>query len=298
MTRMSEAPLATRSPPLVAIPGRPQRPVVLITGCSSGIGLVAAERFARAGYQVFASMRRPEAGGALRERAAAEQWALETPALDVTSDTSVELGVRGVLAATGGRIDVLVNNAGYYAFGPLEETSPDELRAQLETNVVGVLRVTRAVLPAMRARGQGRIVNLSSISGVVVIPGAAAYHASKYALEAMTEALRYEVSGHGIQVVMVEPGPFRTALHDKQIQAEGAGGPASPYAALMTAYRREAAKVKRGDPADVAEVIFRAATRARPRLRWRLGPTSFTGGILRRFVPDRLYEAIMRWVFR
>ncbi len=153
---MTEARLAA-SPPLVALPARPQRPVVLITGCSSGIGRgSAAERFARAGYQVFASMRRPEAGAALRERAAAEHWALETPALDVTSDTSVELGVRGVLAATGGRIDVLVNNAGYYAFGPIEETSPDELRAQLETNVIGVLRVIRAVLPAMRARGQGR----------------------------------------------------------------------------------------------------------------------------------------------
>ena len=295
---MTEVQLASASPPLVALPARPQRPVVLITGCSSGIGLVAAERFARAGYQVFASMRRPEAGVALRERAAAEHWALDTPALDVTSDTSVELGVRGVLAATGGRIDVLVNNAGYYAFGPLEETSPAELRAQLETNVVGVLRVTRAVLPAMRARGQGRIVNLSSISGLVVVPGAAAYHSSKYALEALTEALRYEVSGHGIQVVMVEPGPFRTALHDKQVLAAAAETAGSPYAAMMRAYRREAAKIRRGDPADVAEVIFRAATRARPRLRWKLGPTSITGGILRRYVPDRLYEAIMRWVFR
>jgi NAD(P)-dependent dehydrogenase (short-subunit alcohol dehydrogenase family) len=203
-----------------------------------------------------------------------------------------------VLAATGGRIDVLVNNAGYYAVGPIEETSPDELRAQLETNVIGVLRVTRAVLPAMRARGQGRIVNLSSISGLVVVPGAAAYHASKYALEALTEGLRYEVSAQGIQVVLVEPGPFRTMLYDKQVLAAGAGTPGSPYAALMRAYRREVDKIRRGDPADVAEVIFRSATRPRPRLRWKLGPTSITGGVLRRYVPDRLYEAIMRWVFR
>jgi NAD(P)-dependent dehydrogenase (short-subunit alcohol dehydrogenase family) len=295
---VAQEPAAVRYPPLVEIPARVQRPVVLITGCSSGIGRVTAERFARAGFQVFASMRRPEGGAALRERAAAEGWPLDTPALDVTSDSSVEMGVRGVLAASGGRIDVLVNNAGYYAYGPVEETSPDELRAQLETNVVGVLRVTRAVLPAMRARGQGRIVNLSSISGLVVVPGAGPYHASKFALEALTEALRYEVSGQGIQVVAVEPGPFRTALHDKQVRAAAAGQPGSPYARLMQAYEREAARMKRGDPAPVAEVIFRAATRPRPRLRWRVGPTSFSGGILRRLVPDRLYEAVLRFVFR
>ena len=209
------------------------RPAVSITGCSSGIGQVAAERFASAGFRVFASMRRPEAGAALRQQASERGWLLETPALDVTSDSSVELGVRGVLAATGGRLDVLVNNAGYYLYGPVEETTPDELRAQLETNVVGVLRVTRAALLAMRARGTGRIVNLSSISGVLVLPGAGPYHASKYALEALTEALRYEVSGQGIAVVAVEPGPFRTALHDKQVRVSGAGRTASPYAPIM-----------------------------------------------------------------
>src|SRR5438552_3240580 len=125
-------------------------PVVLITGCSSGIGLGAARRFARAGHRVYASMRRPdEQGATLRAEATANGWSLATPQIDVTSDAQVVAAVQAILAETGGRIDVLVNNAGYYLFGPVEETAPDELRAQLETNVIGVLRVTRAVLPAM-----------------------------------------------------------------------------------------------------------------------------------------------------
>ena len=119
--------------------------VVLITGCSSGIGLLAAQRFARAGFQVFASMRDPARGAALREQALAEGWWLRTPALDVTSDESVARAVSGLLADTGGRVDVLVNNAGYFCLGAVDEPSPDELRAQLETTVLGVLRVTRAV---------------------------------------------------------------------------------------------------------------------------------------------------------
>lgn len=283
--------------PSSVLPSSPARPAVLITGCSSGIGRAAAERFAEAGYQVFASMRRPEAGAALRQLASERGWTLSTPALDVTSDSSVELGVRGVLAATGGRLDVLVNNAGYYLYGPVEQTTPEELRQQLETNVVGVLRVTRAALPAMRARGAGRIVNLSSISGVVVVPGAGPYHASKFALEALTEALRYEVAGQGIQVVAVEPGPFQTALHDKQQRVSGVVQPAATYERVMQAYDRESARLRRGDVRRVAEVVFQAATRARPRLRWRVGPTSFSGGVLRRFVPDRLYEWLVRRVF-
>ena len=126
--------------------------MVLVTGSSSGIGYATAERFATRGWRVFASMRRPEKGEALRAAATARGWALTTPALDVTREDSVSTVVADILGETEGRLDVLVNNAGYYAYGPLEETSPDELRDQLETNVVGVHRVTRAVLPAMRAR--------------------------------------------------------------------------------------------------------------------------------------------------
>src|SRR3954468_20344582 len=161
---------------------------VLITGSSSGIGRAVAERFAALGWRVFASMRRPEAGEPLRVRAAAAGWRLETPTLDVTDDASVRAAVDGVLASTGGRLDALVNNAGYYALGPLEETSPDELRAQLDTNVVGVHRVTRAVLPAMGARRAGAIVTLGSVSGLVALPIAGPYHASKWALEGMIES--------------------------------------------------------------------------------------------------------------
>jgi NAD(P)-dependent dehydrogenase (short-subunit alcohol dehydrogenase family) len=272
-------------------------PVVLITGCSSGIGLATARRFAAAGYRVYASMRRPQAGAELRSEAEAQGWMLSTPALDVTSDTSVEAAVAMLLAETGNRLDVLVNNAGYYCYGAIEETSPDELRAQLETNVVGVLRVTRAVLPTMRARRKGAVVNVSSISGRVVLPIAGPYHASKWALEALSEALRYEVAPFGIRVTVVEPGPFRTELHAKETRARQSQRPDSPYASLMRAYEAESDKIKRGDPQVVAEMIHRLAGRRRPRLRWPVGPTAFTGGVLRRFVPDGIYERVIGWVF-
>jgi NAD(P)-dependent dehydrogenase (short-subunit alcohol dehydrogenase family) len=288
MTGTSASPTATQD-----------RPVVLITGCSSGIGLEAARRFAGAGYRVYASMRRPqEQGAGLRAEAATASWHLQTPALDVTSDDSVNAAVAGLLAETGGRIDAVINNAGYYCFGPIEETSPEELRAQLETNVVGVLRVTRAVLPAMRARKQGAIVNLSSVTGRVVLPVVGPYHASKFALEAMTEALRYEVYPFGIRVVAVEPGAFATALHTKEVRTAASRRPDSPYAPLVERYQAESARLKRGGVAEVAEAVFRAATHPRPPLRWRVGPKSFQGGVLRSFLPDALYELAVRITFR
>jgi NAD(P)-dependent dehydrogenase (short-subunit alcohol dehydrogenase family) len=273
---------------------------VLITGCSSGFGRLAAERFASAGYRVFASMRRPqsEAGARLRDEAQRRGWSLCTPALDVTDEQSVQATVTETLLATDGRLDVLVNNAGYYFYGPVEETTPEALRALLETNLIGVLRVCRAVLPAMRARGSGTIVNVSSVSGLVVVPAVGAYHASKFALEALTEALRYEVGRFGVKVALVEPGPYRTALHDNEQRPSGLPDAVSPYTPLMRSYQRELGRLRRGDPMDVAETIFRAATARHPRLRWRLGPTSWSGGVLRRFVPDRLYEWVLRWVFR
>jgi NAD(P)-dependent dehydrogenase (short-subunit alcohol dehydrogenase family) len=273
------------------------RSVVLITGCSSGIGAEAARHFARAGFRVFASMRRPERSPELRKEAEAAGWALTTPSLDVTSDSSVSMAVHDLLAETGGRLDVLVNNAGYYCVGPIEETTPAELGAQLDTNVLGMLRVTRAVVPAMRAVGRGTVVNVSSTSGVVVVPLAGPYHASKFALEALTEGLRYELRPFGIQVAAVEPGLIATSFHRNEVWAAGARRADSPYAAMTDVYQRLLARMPRGRASDVAAVIVRAATARRPRLRWRVGPTSFAGGVLRRLTPDWLYEALIRLVF-
>jgi NAD(P)-dependent dehydrogenase (short-subunit alcohol dehydrogenase family) len=191
----------------------------------------------------------------------------------------------------------LVNNAGYYAWGPLEETTPDELRAQLETNVVGVHRVTCAVLPAMRARRAGAVVTLGSISGLVALPIMGPYHASKWALEGMIEAWRLELGPFGVRVVLVEPGPFATGLHANETLA-AAHGPESSYAGLVEAYRRQSAGLPRAkDLAPVVDAIERAATARNPRLRWPVGPTSLSAR-LRPFVPDRLYEWIMRRAFR
>jgi NAD(P)-dependent dehydrogenase (short-subunit alcohol dehydrogenase family) len=275
-------------------------PVMLVTGASSGIGRGTAARLAARGWRVFASMRRPdsEKGDELRAEARRHGWRLETVALDVTDDASVAQAVAAVLGATGGRIDVLLNNAGYYAFGPLEETTPDELRAQFETNVVGMHRVARAVLPAMRARKSGRLIFLGSISGRVALPIVGPYHASKWALEGLVESWRYELAPLGIWVVLLEPGPFRTALHDNEVLAAGAGAAGSPYRPLIDAYLRQSAGLRRGDLPPLLDTIERAATVDRPALRWPTGPTAFSAAYLRRLVPDRLYELMLRIAFR
>jgi NAD(P)-dependent dehydrogenase (short-subunit alcohol dehydrogenase family) len=277
----------------------PQPRTVLITGASSGIGLALARRFGERGWRVFASMRRPEGpgGAALRDEAAARGWRLTTPALDVTSDASVGAAVAALLQETSGRLDVLINNAGYYSLGALEETSPDELRAQLETNVVGVLRVTRAVLPAMRARRDGTIVTLGSISGLVAVPMVGAYHASKWALEGMIETLRLELLPFGVRVVLVEPGPHVSELHTNEVLAADARREDSPYAPLLAAYRRQSDRMRRAALPGLVDLIERAATAPRPRLRWLTGPTSLSAGRLRRFCPDFVYEWVMRLGF-
>jgi NAD(P)-dependent dehydrogenase (short-subunit alcohol dehydrogenase family) len=271
----------------------------LITGSSSGIGHALARRFAERGWRVFATMRAPdgEGGRALRDEAAARRWRLTTPALDVTRDDSVEPAVEAALAETGGRLDVLVNNAGYYALGALEEMTPDELRAQLETNVVGVQRVTRAVLPAMRGRRAGTIVTLGSVSGRVAVPMSGAYTASKWALEGMIEALRLELVPFGVRVVLIEPGPYESELHAKEREAAAASRVDSPYAAILAAYKRQAKALRRAPLPGLVDVIERAATATNPRLRWPVGPTSLTAGRLRALCPDFLYEWVMRLGF-
>lgn len=173
---------------------------VLITGCSTGIGRATAEQLVRAGYTVYATARRPET---LADLAAAGAVTL---ALDVTDEESMTSAVR-LVEKEHGQVGTLINNAGYGAYGPVEEVSLDEARREFETNVFGLGRMCQLVLPAMRTAGSGRIINISSMGGRVTFPAGGWYHASKYAVEALSDALRVEVASFGVQVVLVEPGP-------------------------------------------------------------------------------------------
>ncbi len=245
---------------------------VLITGCSTGFGKLAALTFAREGHTVFASMRNLDKAGPLRDAADAEGLKVAIVQLDVDDAASVERAVADV-AAEAGSIDIVVNNAGMEIRGPIEEFSDAEARRQFETNVFGVLNVLRSVLPAMRERGSGVIVNVSSIAGLVSAPYAGLYAASKHALEALSEAMHYEVHPFGVRVAVVEPGGFDTEFGANTTEAFMS---ASPYRA--TSERFEAALAgmlspdgTRADPQIVADVIVRVATDPKSPLRTLVG---------------------------
>ena len=176
---------------------------VLITGCSTGIGRATAERLVDAGHTVYATARHPETLGDLASRGA------HTLALDVTDEASMSAAVDRVVAEQGA-VGALVNNAGYSQSGALETLSMDDVRRQFETNVFGLLRMSQLVLPSMRAAGFGRIVNISSMGANFTFPGGGIYHSTKYAVEAISDAMRFEVKGFGVDVVIIQPGLIRT----------------------------------------------------------------------------------------
>jgi len=232
---------------------------VLITGSSTGFGRDTAETLARAGHTVFASMRNPQAQN--RDHAQAlRKNGIEIIELDVSSDTSVERAVKEVLARTH-RIDVLVNNAGIASAGVTEAFTPDQAKVVFNTNVVGLLRTSRSVLPAMRQQGDGLIINIGSILGRVTFPFFGIYGASKFAVEALTDSLRYEVSQLGIDVVLVQPSAFPTPMYmtiqqpadSDRAAAYGAVGeiPGAMFQHFMTTFQAPNAP----NPHDVAEAI-------------------------------------------
>ncbi len=175
----------------------------LITGCSSGIGRATAVQLAAAGFPVYATARRPDSIADLAEHGC------QLLQLDVTDESSMRKAVE-FIEAEHGSVGVLVNNAGYGLEGPIEELSVDEMRLEFETNLFGPTRLSQLVLPAMRSQGWGKIINLSSVAGLITLPGGGAYHASKHALEALSDALRFELKGFGIDVIVVEPSAIRT----------------------------------------------------------------------------------------
>jgi NAD(P)-dependent dehydrogenase (short-subunit alcohol dehydrogenase family) len=244
---------------------------VLVTGCSSGFGLLAAVAFARRGCRVYATMRDISARAALDEAASAAGVEVQVLALDVTSTASVEAAVATALA--DGPIDVVVNNAGLEVFGAVHLVADHEIVRQLDTNVHGPVRVVRAVVPSMIANGGGTVVNVGSIAGLVGAPYSGLYAASKHALEAITEAMHFELSHLGVRVCIVEPGQFATELAAKAIVAD-AMPPGSPDHERWQAFRTAMRGLVEGEPADpqvVADVIVDAALGDRWQLRWPVG---------------------------
>ncbi len=268
---------------------------VLITGCSTGIGRATAERLARSGWTVYASARRPESLAALTSSGC------KTLALDVCDEASMRGAVDTVEQAHGA-VGVLINNAGYGLEGPFEETPMVEIRRQFETNVFGLIRLTQMVLPAMRRQRWGRVVNLSSMGGELTLPGGAFYHATKYAVEALSDALRFEVRGFGIDVIVIQPGPIKSRFGDTAIANLTAPAAAdSPY----NAYRAALAKAIRdayegpmarlaGTSEGVASVIENAITAERPSTRYRVTAAARILIALRRILPDRAFDAFLR----
>ena len=271
---------------------------VLITGCSSGIGHATAARLADAGWKVYATARRTVALTDLRER-----HGCETLALDVTDEASMRAAVEAVTKAEGA-VGVLVNNAGYSQSGAVETVPLDDARRQFETNVFGLLRMCQLVLPQMRDQHWGKIVNISSMGGRLTFPGGGLYHATKYSVEAISDALRFEVRGFGVAVIVIEPGLIVTNFGEVAAGSVGATGDGGAYAdfnrkvAALTeaAYRGPMARLGAG-PDAVAKAIERAISSRRPRARY---PVTASARLMigqRRLVPDRVWDLMMRTQF-
>ena len=273
----------------------------LITGCSSGIGRATAERLAKKGWTVYATARNVEAIAQLREHGC------RLLPLDVTDEGSMRRTVEEVERVEGA-VGVLINNAGYSQSGAVEDVPMEKLRRQFETNVFGLVRMCQLVLPGMRGQGFGRIVNLSSMGGRLTFPGGGFYHASKYAVEAISDALRFEVRGFGVEVVVIEPGLIRTGFAETAVSSMGDPAKPSnngPYAgfdagvarATRENYERGPLAKLGGGPEAVAETIERAISTARPRTRYTVTPSAKLLISARKLLPDRAWDGLLRFFY-
>jgi len=270
---------------------------VLVTGCSSGIGAATAARLAAEGRKVYATARRPETLSEL-----ADQGCQALP-LDVNDEQSMQAAVDAVVSAEGA-VGVLVNNAGYSQSGAVETIPMDQLRSQFETNVFGLVRMCQLVLPGMRQQGWGKIINISSMGGRLVFPGGGAYHATKYAVEALSDALRFEVRGFGVDVIIVEPGLILTNFGEvaagsvSEAADGGVYGQFNQHVAKLTAeaYTGPMAKLGAG-PDAVAKTISRAIRARRPKARYLVTPSARIMVGQRRLSPDRVWDLMMRSQF-
>ncbi len=268
---------------------------VLITGCSSGIGRATAERMASAGYTVYATARRIESISDL------EAKGCRTLALDVTDEDSMRAAVSAVEEGEGA-VGALVNNAGYSQSGAVESVDLDEIRTQFETNLFGLIRMSQLVLPKMREQRWGRIVNVGSMGGKLTFPGAGVYHATKYAVEAISDAMRFEVKGFGVDVVLIEPGLIKTEFAAAAVGALNTGtdderGPYAEFnqavaASTVGAYEGPAAMLG-GGPETVAKAIEKAIGSRRPKARYPVTPSAWIVMGQRALFTDRMWDAFV-----
>ena len=273
---------------------------VLVTGATTGIGRHVALDLASRGHRVFATGRNAQALSSLAAEATSRGLELSAVVLDVTSAQSIADAAAAVRAQTGGHgVDILVNNAGYGQGGPLLELSDATLRDQFDTNVFGLMAVTRAFVPEMLARGRGRILNVSSVGGRVTFPFFGAYHASKYALEALSDALRVELRGFGVHVAIIEPGPIESRFSERAFGSLPAGQDGSPYA---TSYARAGGVRSMTDrlsfgPQHVARAVEKAIGSRWPRARY-VAPWFLALPLaLLPLLPTWLVDALFRRVF-
>ena len=265
--------------------------IILITGASSGIGFDAALTLAQQGHKVYAAARRVKLMEPLKA------YGVQVLRMDVTDETSMVQGVEAVIQAEG-RIDVLVNNAGYGYFGAIENVPLEEARRQLEVNVFGLARLTQLVLPYMRKQGSGRIINTSSIAGKMVFYMGGWYNVTKYSVEAFSDALRMEMKPYGIDVVMIEPGAIKTdwgPIAARHLKESSSG---TVYEAVGTQWANNMdwfySTNLLSSPTVIAKAISRAVNSRRPRTRYCIGRFSTLGRIAHALLPARWWDALMR----
>ena len=269
--------------------------IAVITGTSSGIGLVSAVELARAGFQVVASMRNPGRRGELDQAATAAKVGqqIDVRRLDITEFHTIPGFIQGIVNDYG-RIDMLVNNAGFAVAGFAEDLTLDEVRLQFETNFFGHVAMTQAVLPVMRKQRSGQIIMISSIGGLHGSFSISSYSAAKFALEGWSESLRLEVNGLGIKIVLVEPGSFQTDIWTRNVYlGKKALDGSSPNRERGAKMKEQVRRLHKGDPIEVARVVARIAQDPNPRLRYVVGRDAHIQLWLKRLLPWKWHEKLV-----
>jgi NAD(P)-dependent dehydrogenase (short-subunit alcohol dehydrogenase family) len=276
-------------------PDNQRQLVAIVTGSSGGIGLATSLALARKGILTYATMRNLAKRDSIQSVADKQHLPVRVVQLDVTDENSIKKAIQSILSEAG-RIDLLVNNAGYALTGAFEDIGIDEIEAQYETNVFGVIRVTQAVLPIMRKQGSGRIINISSGAGRIGYPGGSAYVSSKFALEGLSESMAYEIEQFGIKTVLVEPGFVRTNFGENIVIARKTQNTNSPYSQMMQMMSSIRDKMlKNASDADlVAEVVVEAATAKEPNLRYLAGKDVQQMVAAKRSMSDEEFQKMMK----